>query len=164
MKLKIGPHFVGDDETTCVITGAGANNRIFNMSKKLIGIAIYEKAMNNGYPIAEIVGKWDVMDAAQNTFISSTYRTERIGPMASIATINKMQENDVPSYICKIGDMTRIGWENLAQENDFKIHTEGISPLPTFNLVYDDSQALHTLFTQEMLGRGYLASKSVYVS
>ena len=127
-------------------------------------IAVYGKAMSNGYPMAAIVGKRDVMDAAQNTFISSTYWTERIGPVASIATINKLQENNVPSHICKIGDMIRANWEKLAQENDLIIHTEGMSPLPTFILDYEERQALHTLFTQEMLGRGYLASKSVYVS
>ena len=63
-----------------------------------------------------------------------------------------MQENSVPSYICNIGDIIRAEWEKLAQENDLKIHTEGISPLPTFILDYEESQALHTLFTQEMLG------------
>ena len=165
MKIKIVPHFVGHNEPLFAIAKARANhNMIFNMSKWLIDIAVYGKAMSNGYPMAAIVGKRDVMDAAQSTFISSTYWTERIGPVASMATINKMQENNVPSHICKIGDMIRAGWEKLAQENDLKIHTEGISPLPTFIIDHEESQALHTLFTQEMLGRGYLASKSVYVS
>jgi glutamate-1-semialdehyde 2,1-aminomutase len=41
----------------------------------------------------------------------------------------------------------------------------GLPPLTTFALDYgSDSQALHTLFTQEMLARGFLASKSTYVS
>ena len=153
------------DEPISIIGDAGADlKKNLDLAKRLIDIAVYGKAMSNGYPMAAIVGKRDVMDAAESTFISSTYWTERIGSVASVATINKMQENDVPSHICKIGNMIRAGWENLVQENDLKIHTEGISPLPTFNLDYDDSQALHTLFTQEMLGRGYLASKSVYVS
>ena len=127
-------------------------------------IAVYGKAMSNGYPMAAIVGKRDVMDAAQSTFISSTYWTDRIGPAASIAAINKMQENDIPSHICNIGDMIRAEWKKLAQEHNLNIHLEGISPLPTFIFEYEESQALHTLFTQEMLDRGYLASKSVYVS
>lgn len=127
-------------------------------------IAVYGKAMSNGFPMAAVVGKRDVMEAAQITFISSTYWTDRIGPAASIATINKMQENNVPSYICNIGNIIRNGWEKLAQEHDLKIHLEGISPLPTFVFEYEESQALHTLFTQDMLSRGYLASKSVYVS
>ena len=158
---EIGAVLIFDEITSGWRLNVGGVHALYNVDPD---IAVYGKAMSNGYPMAAIVGKEDVMDAAQNTFISSTYWTERIGPVASIATINKMQENNVPLHICKIGDMIRAGWEKLAQENDLKIHTEGISPLPTFNFDYDDSQALHTLFTQEMLGRGYLASKSVYVS
>jgi len=158
---EIGAVLIFDEITSGWRLNVGGVHALYNVNPD---IAVYGKAMSNGYPMAAIVGKRDVMDAAQSTFISSTYWTERIGPVASIATINKMQENNVPSHICKIGDMIRVGWDKLAQENDLKIHTEGISPLPTFILDYDDSQALHTLFTQEMLGRGYLASKSVYVS
>jgi len=35
-------------------------------------IAVYGKAMSNGYPMAAIVGKKEVMEAAQGSFISST--------------------------------------------------------------------------------------------
>ena len=158
---EIGAVLIFDEITSGWRLNVGGVHALYNVNPD---IAVYGKAMSNGYPMAAIVGKEDVMDAAQSTFISSTYWTERIGPVASIATINKMQENNVPSHICKIGDMIRDGWEKLAQEHDLKIDTEGISPLPTFILDYKESQALHTLFTQEMLGRGYLASKSVYVS
>jgi len=158
---EIGAVLIFDEITSGWRLNVGGVHALYNVNPN---IAVYGKAMSNGYPMAAIVGKRDVMDAAQSTFISSTYWTERIGPVASIATINKMQENNVPSHICKIGNLIRASWGKLAQENDLKIHTEGISPLPTFILDYEESQALHTLFTQEMLGRGYLASKSVYVS
>lgn len=157
----IGAVLIFDEITSGWRLNVGGVHALYNVNPD---IAVYGKAMSNGYPMAAIVGKRDVMDATQSTFISSTYWTERIGPVASIATINKMQENNVPSHICKIGNLIRASWEKLAHENDLKIHTEGISPLPTFILDYEESQALHTLFTQEMLGRGYLASKSVYVS
>jgi len=158
---ETGAVLIFDEITSGWRLNVGGAHALYNVNPD---IAVYGKAMSNGYPMAAIVGREDVMDAAQSTFISSTYWTERIGPVASIATINKMQENDIPSHICKIGDMIRADWEKLAQENDLKIHTEGISPLPTFILDYKEEQALHTLFTQEMLDRGYLASKSVYVS
>jgi glutamate-1-semialdehyde 2,1-aminomutase len=127
-------------------------------------IAVYGKAMSNGFPMAAIVGKNEVMDAAQGTFISSTYWTDRVGPVASIATINKMCENKVPQHLDKIGNLIRISWAELAKEHDLKIHIEGIPPLPTFIFDHKENQALHTLLTQEMLERGYLAYRSVYVS
>ncbi len=127
-------------------------------------IAVYGKAMSNGFPMAAVVGKREVMDVAQDTFISSTYWTDRIGPVASISTIKKMLKNNVPSHLCKIGNLISKGWRELAASHGLKINVIGIPPLTTLVFDYDESQALHTLFTQEMLNRGFLASKSVYVS
>ena len=127
-------------------------------------IAVFGKAMSNGYPMAAIIGKEPIMDVAQNTFISSTYWTERIGPTAALATINKMQENNVPSHLSKIGNLICDGWQRLGREYNLKIDVEGILPLPHFTVDHKEHLALKTLFTQEMLNRGYLASESVYVS
>ncbi len=127
-------------------------------------IAVYAKAMGNGFPMAAIVGKGEVMDAAQESFISSSYWTEAIGPVASIATINKLIKYNVPSHLCKIGESISEGWKESAKAHGLKIKVMGIPPLTTFAFGGEESQALHTLFTQEMLGRGFLASKSVYVS
>jgi len=74
------------------------------------GIAVFAKGMSNGYPMAAIIGKKDIMDAAQDSFISSTYWTERIGPTAAIATINKMRELKVQKRLIKIGKDIQEGW------------------------------------------------------
>ena len=42
-------------------------------------IAIFGKALGNGYAITAVVGRKEVMEVAQSTFISSTFWTERIG-------------------------------------------------------------------------------------
>jgi glutamate-1-semialdehyde aminotransferase len=129
-------------------------------------IAVYGKAMSNGFPMAAIIGKGKVMDIAQNSFISSTYWTDRIGPVAAAATINKMLENKVSSHLCKIGNLISEGWRKRAKEHDLKIDImNAVPPLTSFVFDYgENSQALHTLFTQEMLERGFLASKSVYAA
>ncbi len=137
---------------------------IHELYKVYPDIAVYGKAMSNGFPMAAIVGKYDVMDIAEESFISSTYWTERIGPTASITTINKIQEKNVPQHLCTIGNIISDGWKKLANENDLKIDVMGIPPLTTFKFDYEENQALSTLFTQEMLDYGFLASKSVYVS
>lgn len=127
-------------------------------------IAVYAKAMGNGFPMAAIVGKREVMEMAQESFISSTYWTERVGPVAAIATINKMVEKQVPAHLCQIGNLVSVGWKKAASKHGLKIDVAGIPPLTTFTLNYGNSLELHTLFTQEMLKRGFLAAKSVYVS
>lgn len=158
----IGAVLIFDEITSGWRMNIGGVHRLYGVQPDIV---VYGKAMSNGFPMAAIVGRGDVLDAAEDTFISSTYWTERIGPTASIATIDKMRELDVPSHLCSVGDRIGSAWRALADEHELRINVAGIPPLITFK--FDDaadSQALMTLFTQEMLKRGFLASKSVYVS
>ena len=45
-------------------------------------MAMFGKTMGNGYGITAVVGKKEIMESAQASFISSTFWTERIGPVA----------------------------------------------------------------------------------
>ncbi len=128
-------------------------------------IAVFAKAMSNGFPMAAIIGKSKVMQAAQTTFISSSYWTERIGPTAALATIKKMMRYNVPRHLQEIGTALIRGLEQAGAKSGLNIHIAGLPPL--FCLVFDygkDSQLIRTLFTQEMLKRGILASSNVDVS
>jgi len=127
-------------------------------------IAVFAKAMSNGYPMGAVIGKKEVMDAAQSTFISSTYWTERIGPTAALTTIRKMQEYEVPTHLIKIGKLISDGLEKLI--NKYNIQSKILPPYPlvTFTLDYENALEIKTLFTQEMLKRGFITGQSVYVS
>ena len=127
-------------------------------------IAIFAKAMSNGYPMGAIIGKEEIMDAAQTSFISSTYWTERVGPSAAIATINKLLERKVPSHLGTIGKKIGEGVKKLAEEHDLLINILPPHPLIHFSLNYDNALELKTLITQEMLKRGFLAATGTYVS
>jgi len=158
---EIGAVLIFDEITSGWRMNVGGIHELYGVHPD---IAVYAKAMSNGFPMAAIVGKKEVMDIAQETFISSTTWTERVGPIASIATIKKMLKHNVPSHLCRIGNLISKGWRQLAESADLKIKVMGIPPLTTFAFDYEENQALHTLFTQEMLKQGFLASKSVYVS
>ncbi len=127
-------------------------------------IAVFAKAMSNGYPMGAIIGRPEIMDAAQKSFISSTYWTERVGPAAAIATINKMQKYNVPQHLDKIGQEIANGWQKLAKKHSIDLNILKPNALVTFELKYPNAPEILTLFTQEMLYRGYLATGSVYVS
>jgi len=128
-------------------------------------IAIFGKAMSNGYPISAIIGKEEVMDTAQDTFISSTYWTERVGFSAAIATIEKMQRLDVPGQITLIGRYIGQEWQKLIECYDFPfIIEDGIPSLIHLGFNHPDALTIQTYITQEMLKSNYLARESVYVS
>ena len=128
-------------------------------------IVVYGKGMGNGYAISAIVGKKVVMDEAQETFISSTFWTERVGFAAALKTIEILTREKVWEHLIRIGRMIGDGWEKMARKHGLKIQITDFKPLATMKLEYEDlNPALITLFTQEMLKRGYLAAPSVYVS
>lgn len=127
-------------------------------------MAVFAKAMGNGYPMAAAIGIRDVMDAAENSFISSSYWTERVGPAAALATINKHRRDKVPESLIHAGERIQAGWQSAANATGLKIRTFGIPPLATFAFEHDNPNALLTLFTQEMLRLGYLAGAQVYTN
>lgn len=127
-------------------------------------IAVFAKSISNGIPMAAVIGKNDVMEAAQGSFISSTYWTERLGPTAAIATIRKMERLEVQKHLVAIGRKVQAGWKYAAESAGIKIEVGGIAPLGHFGFEYPNPLVYKTLFTQEMLKRGYLASTAFYVS
>lgn len=125
-------------------------------------IAVFSKALGNGYPIGAIIGKGDVMDSAQKTFVSSTYWTERIGPTAALATIRKHRKHNVGPHLVKIGALVQKGWNEKAQAAGLELHAGGITPLSHFSLEYPNGAAMKALFVQKMLEKGFLASTNFY--
>ena len=65
---------------------------IYKKYKVTPDIVIFGKALGNGYPITAIVGKKDLMNMKEKTFISSTFWTERIGPVAALKTLEIMEK------------------------------------------------------------------------
>jgi len=159
---KIKAVLIFDEITSGFRMRVGGIYKLFNIEPDIV---VYAKGISNGYPMGAIVGKKKIMKAAEKSFISSTYWTERIGPAAVIATVKKMKVKNVAHHLIKIGKEIKEGWYEISKAKGVKIKITGIDPLATFKFNYGkDSQAMMTLFTQEMLKRGYLAGKSVYVS
>ena len=117
-------------------------------------IAVLGKSIANGYAMAAIIGKKEVMDSAQKTFISSTFWTERIGPVAALAIVRKMNKRNIPKHLKRIGSLIGDGWQKLASKHGLRLHVHGPEALVGFAFKYgSESQAIRTLFTQEMLKR-----------
>ena len=137
----------------------GGLHKKFNVEPDM---AMFGKALGNGYAITAIIGKREVMEAAQSSFISSTFWTERIGPTAALATLNVMENNKSWDTITEIGLNIRKGWQKLAEKNSLEIEHWGLPALTGFSFKSKNALEYKTLITQEMLGKGYLAGNSVY--
>ena len=119
-------------------------------------IAVFAKSISNGYPMSVVVGTSFVMEAAQSTFISSTNWTDRMGPTAAIATIEKYKKNDVATRIISLGKKVKNIWKNAAEQNGIKLKISGIPSLPSFAFESAFSNELNTRFVSELLHRNIL--------
>lgn len=120
------------------------------------------KTIGNGYALTTVVGRKSVMEAAQNTFISSTFWTERIGPTAALATLKVMERVESWKIITETGRKVQEGWKNLANSHDLDITVSGIPAMTTYAFNGENAAAYKTLISQEMLKKGFLASTHFY--
>ena len=125
-------------------------------------IAVFSKALGNGHPIAAIIGKAEIMETAQKSFISSTYWTERVGFVAALATLRKHKSLNTGDHLMKIGSKIQKGWRECAKKHDLKVQVGGIPPLSHFSFEEESSATIKAFFIQEMLHEGFLASSSFY--
>jgi glutamate-1-semialdehyde 2,1-aminomutase len=134
---------------------------------KLYGVepdmAMFGKALGNGYAITATIGRREIMEAAQATFISSTFWTERIGPTAALKTLEVMERVKSWEQITQTGLDITSKWIALAKKHELPIATSGLPALASFSFYSPNALAYKTFITQEMLTKGYLAGTSVYV-
>lgn len=126
-------------------------------------MAMFGKALGNGYGITATIGRREVMEAAQSTFISSTFWTERIGPTAALKTLEIMERVKSWETITHTGLNIRDRWQKLADQHGLNIDHWGLAALTGYTFKSEHALAYKTLITQEMLGKGFLAGNSVYV-
>ena len=133
--------------------------------KVIPDMAIFGKALGNGYAINAILGKKEIMEAVKSTFISSTFWTERIGPTAALATLDIMEKEKSWKKISEIGKRIKKNWIKLAAENSLNINILGLDALPKFYLNSKKNKNIEykTYISQEMLKHGILASNVLYV-
>jgi len=104
-----------------------------------------------------------IVEAAQSTFISRTFWTERIGPTAALKTLEVMEKERSWERITAVGKEITRRWLDMAKQHGLGLKTIGLPALASFSFSSVHHQAYRTLITQKMLKEGYLAATSVYV-
>jgi len=124
---------------------------------------MFGKALGNGHAITAVIGRREVMEAAQTSFISSTFWTERIGPTSARKTLEVMSNCQswdlITTTVLKITKRQK----DMAAIYGLAITTADLPSQTNFTITSANDLADRTLTTQEMLSNGFLASNSVYV-
>lgn len=157
---RLGIPLISDEVSSGFRLNTGGAHLVVGLHPDM---AVFAKGMSNGFAMGAVIGKKEFMDSAQDSFISSTYWTESIGPTAAIATIRKMMSNNVQEHLVRCGKVIQEGWTSLAKKHDLDIHVGSMYPMSHFDFKVKPA-VLKTLFTQEMLKRGFLATNAFYSS
>ncbi len=150
-----------DEVTSGFRLRAGGMHVLYGLEPDIV---VLGKAMGNGYPISAILGKARVMQAAQETFISSSYWTERVGFVAALEVIKKFENENVHGHLNTLGLYTKKKLQNLFKEKHLDVDVVGLPPIPIMVINDQNSLKIKTLMTQEMLKKGYLASNLIFLS
>ena len=159
---KAGIVLVFDEITAGFRLCAGGSHKVLGVEPDM---AVFAKGLTNGYPLSAVIGRKDVMEASQGTFISSTFYTERVAFAATLKNIELYQKYKVWEKHDEYGVMVLEGWEEKAKKNGLNVKVEGIHPLVHFSILGKENTLVYkTFFVQEMLKRGYIASNAFYTS
>lgn len=145
-------------------------------------IAVFAKAISNGYPMAAVVGKRAVMEPAGRMFISSTYWSDCVGLRAALTTIQELRRRDVPAQLERLGDEIIRRMNEVAIETGVPVKCCGIPTHPVMQFQIDDEtrprkgvgvppkqgadfkSKLTTLYIQEMAKRGCHGYAAFYLN
>jgi glutamate-1-semialdehyde 2,1-aminomutase len=113
--LRAGAILIADEiKTVCRLAVGGACER-FGIRPDLV---VMGKAIANGFPLAAVGGRADVMDAVSRTWISSTLASETVSLAAARATLTVMTEAKVPAHLTRVGTRLLAGLQALAARHD----------------------------------------------
>ena len=139
----------------------GGMHKLYNVTPDM---AMFGKALGNGYAITSVIGKKEIMNCAQDSFISSTFWTERIGPAAALKTLEVMKEIRSWEILPKIGEEISSSWKKIFDDLGLNCNVFGTPAMPSFSFEGKNSQKYKTIFTDLMLKRNILASNVVFTS
>ena len=136
-----------------------------HMTQKIYpDICMFGKALGNGYAITSVIGKKSIMSKASDSFISSTFWTERIGFLAGIKTIELMRKIKSWQIIIKNGKYLIKKLKELAKKYHLDIKIGGLESIVFYSFESKNNLKYKTFISQEMLKKNYLASNITYLT
>ena len=137
---------------------------LYKKYKVIPDMVVFGKAIGNGYPITAVIGKKEIMENASQTFMSSTFWSERIGPTAAIATLDEMKRIKSWDIVTKKGKEIKERWKKLFKKYEIDANVWGLNAIIGFNFNSDNNLKYKSLITYELLKKKILATNALYVS
>ncbi len=159
-----GAVFIFDEVSTGFRLSTGGAQQYLGVTPDM---SVFAKSISNGYPMAAVVGRRDVMRWAERMFISSTYWSDTIGLRAALTTLREIRRRDVPGEIQRFGTLLQRRLNEAAGAAGLAATCGGINVHPGLKFEVNDPETervVSTLFIQEMAKRGCHGYTSFYLN
>jgi len=153
-----GAVFVMDETITGFRYALGGAQELFGVTPDLCCLG---KGLANGYPLAAVAGRADIMAEFEQVFFSFTMGGETLSLTAAKAAIAKGRRENVPAHLARIGQAVLDGVQALIERHGAG-NFLGLAGHPSWSFLTiaeaPDATGfpLKTLFMQEVLARGIL--------
>jgi glutamate-1-semialdehyde 2,1-aminomutase len=128
-------------------------------------LAVYAKALSNGFPFGVVVGREPIMQAADGSFISSSYWTDGVGPAAALAVLEKVTRLRVQEAIWARGEKLQADLRAVAARHPrCRVVVSGMPATPSIGFdLGPDAPLAQALHVRQMRARGVLVGTYHYL-
>ncbi|HLB54916.1 MAG TPA: aminotransferase class III-fold pyridoxal phosphate-dependent enzyme [Gemmatimonadales bacterium] len=123
-------------------------------------LVVLGKALANGYPLAAVGGRSELMQRVGETWISSTLATEFIAFAAARATLRVVREQNLPLRLAETGGRLYDGLSRLAGR--FPARMAGVGGIPEMCYLRFADAEFGARVARECACRGLLFKRSPY--
>lgn len=154
---SLGAVLIFDEMKTGFRLRPGGYQELANVTPDL---AVFGKALANGFPLAAVVGQRDVMEAARRTWISSTLAGESVALAAAGAVLDYHDGSDICGILAATGQSMRQAVAAAMEASGIDgVSIEGIDPM--WFLRFADPRR-ETRFLELALRHGVLFKRGAY--
>lgn len=154
---RAGAVLIADEIKTIGRLAIGGGCERFEVRPDLV---VMGKAIANGFPLAAVGGRADLMAGVARTWISSTLATEFVSLAAARATLAALQARRVPEQLGRIGAWLLDGLRGLAHR--YPRHLRGVGGVPEMCCLLFHDEATGARVASEVARRGVLFKRSPY--
>ncbi|MEX0968675.1 MAG: aspartate aminotransferase family protein [Bacteroidia bacterium] len=100
-------------------------------------ISTWAKSLGSGMPIAAVLGRAEVMDAAKPSTIGGTYIGNPVSCAAALATLKLMEDNDLNQRGTEVGEIVRERFEPMQRKHPEIGDVRGLGAMMAMEFVKD---------------------------
>ena len=152
-----GALLIVDEIKTAFRLAVGGGTERYGLRPDLV---VLGKAIANGFPLAAVGGRREVMAGVSRTWISSTLATELVSLAAARATLGVIQRDGVPARLRTLGGRLLEGLELLARRHPDRV--AGVAGVPEMCFLQFPDEAASRTLARGAADRGVLFKRSAY--